>query len=295
MMEGICFIGDSHTGAIGKAERRLDKDGRNTATYFVAMHNVWGDPFDWRRGDGAKVQKFHFPLGLTVSGSELRPNNEALETSFVECARKSFISVDEYDAFVCIDCTFSVTLLFNLAQIYRHDRMRASPHNQILISEACFKAAIAGLVEQTWSMQIARMLRGMTTKPVYVIPEPFASSDVPETASGKAGLYIIAKNNSYLEEFGKMFSEICAGLQKEMKVTLLEQPPETVQDHVFTRREYAQSSLIERPEDDLLHTNERWGELVIQDLVQDLANRQTSQQGVPGRLKISSPSRTICC
>ena len=276
MMQGICVIGDSHSGAIGKAERRLDKDGRNTATYFVAMHNAWGDPFDWRRGDGAKVQKFNFPLALTVCGSELRPNNEALEASFVETARKPFISVDEYDAFVCVDCTLSVTILFSLAQIYRYDRPHGSPHHQLLISEACFKAAIAGLMKQTWSMQIASMLRGMTTKPVYVIPEPFASSDVPETANGKAGLYIIGKNNGYLEEFGKIFSEICADLQKETKVTVLQQPPETVQDHVFTRREYAQSSLIERPEDDLLHTNERWGELMILNLMQDLASRRAS-------------------
>jgi len=276
MMHGICVIGDSHTGAIAKAERRLDKDGKNTATYFVAMHNIWGVPFDWRRRDGAKVQKFHFPLALTAAGSELRPDNEKLEASFIEWARKPYISVDEYDAFVCIDCTFSVALLFSFAQIYRYDRMRASPHNQLLVSEACFKAAIAGLAEQTWSMQIARLIQRTTTKPVYVIPEPFASSDVPETASGKAGLYIAAKNNGYLEEFGRIFSDTCADLQKETIVTVLQQPPETVQDHVFTRREYAQSSLIERPEDDLLHTNERWGELVIQDLMQDLANRRAS-------------------
>jgi hypothetical protein len=275
MMNGVCVIGDSHTGAIAAAERSLDQN-QNSATYFAAMHNAWGDPFDWKRLGGGKVEHITQPLRLITEGLRLCPTTKELEESFIKSAKTPYVSVDDYDAFVCVDCTFSVTFLFSFAQIFRYDGLPLAKDDQSLISKACFDAAITGLLEQTWSMQIARMLRNLSTKPIYVIPEPFASRDTDESATGKAGLYTFAEKNLYSADLGKIFADACAALEERTRVRLLMQPHETVQDHIFTRRDYARSSLIERPEDDLLHCNEQWGRLVLRDLMEDLSPRRVS-------------------
>ena len=140
-----------------------------------------------------------------------------------------------------------------------------------LISQACMEAAISAQIQASGAMRLARLLRGATSKPIYVVPQPNPLEElkalVPKTARQKRS---IAKWSPLFpmpvttEMYG-VFTRLSHAAVASNGTTLVEQPPHTLSDG-FTRSIYKRAK-----EDDVRHTNLAFGKEVLRALLDQVA------------------------
>lgn len=254
-MSRVLFIGNSHLACVKVAlGTRPQLLGVRRADYMAFSQN-------WAGGikliDGVLQGPRQIPSDVILSEARLH----------------------DYDCVVIIG--MGLTTIRATAIYLTH---RLLPHHKPgkhLLSEYAFEAAMTEGVLRSGAGQLLRMLRPETKLPILVVPEPFMNASIrddeerSEIWTEKFTPFLVAR---YLEHVQLHLTPLA---------DVLAQPPQTIEDGMFTQSSYGRGGLMDairtrkdgRPfrygehDRDYRHMNERYGELVCREIIVWLESR----------------------
>lgn len=256
------IIGDSHAAALRLAARGFADDLPGVTFDFAAMHGEMTN-FTIRKGAlTARLKKDRDRLAL-LSG------------------RESF-DLGDYD-FVAV-CGGAPSN-FHALRLYQKARFAALPSvagsdlprnpDWMLVSEACFATALAGLMRRTSAFALLAELEKAGVKRRFLIPMPLLS--IAALGAGQrfqafAELDAAGDALAMAALMDRAFAESCDTL-----ATPVPWPQEVRHNHFFTRPEYRRGATRlaakedqPQPEDDFLHANADYGRAVLKALAGQL-------------------------
>lgn len=247
MSKRICVLGNSHVAAL--------KDGWSGAA------PVQADFFGCLKEGMASFGELDGKLG------PLDPEAAAFFKNIATTG--DFVDPGAYDAFVLTGMKFFPNSLFrNYA-----DFATPSTHNHVVarnfVSDATLVDAVWGELNGGMMLHAARVLRAKTDAPIFIVWQSFLSEVLMEI-EWRAELYapIVAnKDGPFVQA---IMAAVDARLQAE-GFEVLNQPHETIEAGVMTKREYSEGSKQFREGGgqehralDVFHMNEAFGALCWQ-------------------------------
>jgi len=212
----LCIIGASHVPALADGWARIAGEGGMEGvipTFFTTSFDL-----------------------MEVRSGVLTIASERHRSLFAENGATYEVQLNRQDAFVIA----GVGRFKDIVTVYDHSRgeSHAEPRpGKHVVSDACFEAAVLGLMREDRAGRFARMLRAATQAPI-------ALTSVPMFRSGALTYPKLVRRLSPLREAGDEVP--LAGLYRSMRqrlygddFTLVDQPPETLQSPAFTRDEYS--------------------------------------------------------
>jgi hypothetical protein len=244
-MKNICIIGDSHTAAMRTGWVRIRREFPEIEVSFFSAHRV----------------RF---VDLAVVGDALVPQSEELTRLLSRTAPTPSIGAN-FDRYVL--CGLDYSILFAMTKLMGFRSEDQAADNRAPLSRECYLRAMTGCLRDTVSMQTARKLRAITSRPMTIMPGPRISD------SNELKLYPFLRENGSAEKIAAYFRAACDLLGREVDATVAEQPPETLRDPLQTLSVYAKDPPREFAETELpagwkdyQHMNADYGALVLRAL-----------------------------
>ena len=138
-----------------------------------------------------------------------------------------------------------------------------------LISEACLSTAITGAVgRRSLAAATLHKLSSITQKPIVVVPSPLPSIDIlNHPRHGR-----LWKTRQFIRDTMALYD---AALDA-MHPWIVRQPPDTIEDGIFTKHEFARGSQMLRetgdahPSGECFHMNRAFGEIMLRETLDTL-------------------------
>ncbi|RYG08804.1 MAG: hypothetical protein EON96_19350, partial [Caulobacteraceae bacterium] len=151
----ICFIGNSHLGALRLAWGEADTRAGWTATFFAAPGGLM--------------------RGLVIEDGMLAGHDPQLVKSLEYTGGAARIDPSQYDLFVVLGQGFR---LVEAASIYATHRLYEDANDRVApVSHAALGATVRTRLARSAAIVTVRKLRKLTTAPVLLTPDPLPSSD----------------------------------------------------------------------------------------------------------------------
>jgi hypothetical protein len=246
-MSSVCFLGNSHLGAI---KRGWDDSGR-AGTFLAAT--------------GSRLE------GLKVRDGQLVGDDELTEM-MTRLTGTATTAVADHDAFVIVGLSLSVRNTAALFQRFRPWRADVEDGSTYLISPEAYAAAAAGSLRRSAAVKLAQRLRAATDVPILLMPQPGPSERVIETTSPKTGFWRSLRATGREREVREAFEGGCA-LVAGNELHVVVQPEATRAHEIFTLERFATHDTKldgrERPDGriDYSHMNAEFGNLAVGDLL----------------------------
>lgn len=257
-MKRLCFIGNSHLGAIHKAWTQLSAEYPEvSAEYFPA------------RKAATRLLNIVDSQGL----------KKALDDIAVIGERD--VAIDDFDAFVIVALGFSVVPLVDIYRKYRTDDQVSSTTTQML-SAGCYEVAACGLLKSSIAMRTASLIARITDKPLFIVgqarPSEYILLKSDELINSS---FLEAQQNGDAESLDSQYRRIAEIVTGE-RITFIDQPPETLAGGLLTRGSYG----VADPHDnrdtssfavgDFWHMNVRYGRVVLKEILDRLTLKPTT-------------------
>lgn len=242
----ICFIGDSHIAAIRHGWDRLrDEYPEIAITFFSAQRSRFAH--------------------LAVCGGTLVPQDEDLrEVMRRSCNFEPVITAD-YDRYVLCGLEFSTMHIVKQLGHFRSEDQASD--KRAPVSSGCYLRAIAGCLRESMSMQVARKVRAITSRPLTIFFGPRVNDENEQT------IYARLRESGDAARVAGYFLEAAAAVCGEVDADFIQQPPQTLSDPLQTLSVYAKDAprefnITPRPEGrkDYQHMNGAYGELMLRAL-----------------------------
>lgn len=251
----VVVLGNSHLGALKKAW----EDGAQLHPELELV--FFGSPRQTMRE-------------LNASGNELTTDSEKTRKylALTSGMEDPVIRINEYD----------VVFLHGLIQRNRMIPLSVkleqyTTRTGSMPTSGLIRAIMAEEFENSMFWHLAREIRKISNVPLIAAPQPYQSEDSKHYAAAGEELAkwpLAARYDGFAEDRVRSFG-----------ASYLPQPPETLVNHVFTRREYCLDAVhLTRQESgaeegNLSHMNARFGALVLRDLAAYLRSSSVGQRG----------------
>lgn len=244
----LCVIGNSHVAAFKLGWDQLAAAG-SPVTKAVAL-TFFGAPRDGLKNIAAENGK------LVATVESVREHFERMSDG------QSEIDPTAYDGILLVGLGASMKRTLRLYRTHRWFGVQQG-EGRVVTSRAFAQAFLAEGYAGTRLAQVARMLSGLTEKPVYATPEPYWSPLMPDHV-GKKGDFGWAKAAAAGDgdEIARMFA---ASVSEGMggHATMIWQPALTIEQGIVTRSIYNKgaSKFIsgDGEESDAAHMNADYG------------------------------------
>jgi hypothetical protein len=168
------------------------------------------------------------------SGGTLRATTPEVEESFAwTSGGLREVVVAEYDAFLLVGLGFSFTSLARLYRDYRTPAQSQALRKRHAISGAAFDVAADGLVRGSLGMTLARVIRGITNRPILIAADPLPGEAAARGKEAELWQHLAAHPDG-----AALFAQFNAQAEREAKaagITFLPQPAETRAALPYTR------------------------------------------------------------
>jgi len=251
----LCVIGNSHVGMLRAAARGLGPDGPEI-TFFAKA--------------GTGLEK------ATISGSVIAAADPDLRAAQARFGMPETIDVSAFDAAILVAGTASVYSALRILQTFRvsgwpsaRDGTGSELAVPALMSERAFVAALADEARAGLSHRFAKALRQASRVPLYLVPQPFPSERVFESARPSEYGFLRARWRgdgplmaaSLARAIDTAFGEID-------EVTVLHQPADTIAHGFTTAQAYTRDAVqvdgdTPQQAQDLLHVGPAYGTRVL--------------------------------
>ncbi len=246
----LCVIGNSHVAAFKLGWDQLV--ARNDPICAAITPTFFGAP-----RDGLK--------SLEERGGRLVPTTDPVKEHF-ERMSNGRVDIDpaEYDGFLLVGLSASMKRTLRLYRTHRWFGVRQDD-KCVVTSRSFAQAFLAEGYAATRLAQIARMLSGLTDKPVFASPEPHWSAMMPDHIGKKGdfGWARAAASGDGAQLADLFAAALAAALEDHARLIL--QPAATVENHIVTRAIYNKgaSRMItgDGEESDAAHMNADYGAL----------------------------------
>jgi len=257
----LCVIGNSHVGMLRAAARKLGPDGPEI-TFFA------------KAGTGIEL--------ATVQGSKIAARHRELRAAQARFSMPEQVNVAEFDATILVAGTASVYTALRILQDVRVSGWRScpttiqrpntgsqKPAKKALISEPAFVAALADQTRAGVSFRFAEAFRRACNVPIFIVPQPYPSERVFESARPREYGFLRARRNGDGKEISACLARAIDRTFAEISnVTILHQPADTVAHGFTTARAFSRDAVrvdgdTAQPEADLLHVGPAYGKRVL--------------------------------
>ncbi|CAN5158672.1 hypothetical protein BH10PSE7_BH10PSE7_09620 [soil metagenome] len=264
-MKHVCFVGDSHLGAIKRGWDKIATDTLAVDAVFFGAPQPVSNTLTYRCG---KLRLDDGQMHLVVSTA---PNGGAV------------LDITPFDAIVFCGLGLTPLALFYLYKTYRGDFQRGADTAKHILSRAAYEAVCRGMYEDTQAVKLARTIGEDMRKPAWLIPASYPSELILWSRRKETVTDII--NNEDEETIVEAFDSVLRDLSNS-GINVLKQPPETKSSTAFTNQIYSTGSKrltdeVELHDLDFVHMNADYGALVLKVFVKMLAETNGSS-GAPG-------------
>lgn len=269
----LCVIGNSHVGMLRAAHRALGDDALDIA-YFA------------KAGGG---------IGrATIRGPVIAADDPGLRAAQARFDMPEALDVSRFDAVILVAGTLSIYSA--LAILQDHDVSgwpstrapgpgtgpaggRSPRPARHLVSEPVFVAALADQARDGYGYRFAAALRRATDVPIFLVPQPFPSERVFETARPHEYGFVRARQSGDGPAIATCLRRaIDRAFGALPDVTVLHQEPDTVAHGFTTARRFTRDAVrvdgdtAQHPTD-LLHVGPAFGTRVLARVAAELERR----------------------
>jgi hypothetical protein len=242
----LCFIGNSHIVMVKTAWDGLRRSLRGVDGEFFAA-------------SGSRLN------GLERRGRSLVSDNPAVVDQMKSTSGgRSSIDVDRYDGFVLVGLNLGLVNVLRIGADHRTvSTVGRAPFGH-LVSDGAFDLAIRRQFQNASCVKIAEMIREVAPEtPIVAIPTPHATRGV----TARSGQFW-ADAELLSARMDPVWRDELAAFVAACRLSLVEQPEETLDQRYFTDRRYSVGSvrlrgMTERVEEEHRHMNGDYGALVL--------------------------------
>ena len=252
----ICIIGNSHLAAV--------KHGWDLTETGSALPTFLGAP-------GGRLN------ALTVTDGVLK-GPEGLSRIMLNTTGVSEAALDNFDAVVIVGLRFTVNHCARLFATHRTWRPGpADPSGTFLTSREALVEATRGQLQRTIAIRIARRIRAARSIPILIAPQAGPSERILEDDADETEVWRQIHAAEREDEIREIHDEACQAFATNFEI--VEQPPETIVNEIFSKREYdspkykTNGDPLRRQRVDPFHMNVEYGRLVVPELLSRVAGR----------------------
>lgn len=254
-MTRVCMIGNSHVAAMRYAWDEIAEANPGLTVDIFAQHAL----------NLASVE-------LLDDGRLRLPEKPFWHFARnAEAATTRAVNLNHFDVFVLVGLAFGPINVFRTFRRYHFYGLKSK--RQLGLTRDNFRKAVWQTVEESAALHVATLIHSYTAKPVLLLETPLASekgfsdADKPSMQSWRA-----AAENGDGPALMEIYAEMCAEM-KSRNIVLVPQAEETKASAISTLQRFAdnagrtRSSDDVRPEDDYLHMNTAYGEIMWRETI----------------------------
>lgn len=248
----LCVVGNSHSGPWKLAWDVMSSQYPDVSIRFFA-------------GPGKTLRN------LEVVGGTLYSRDLELKR-YLKLTGGGPIRPDDYDMFCFVGCGVVMLPLMKLYEGWRADSHRGREGTFSMVSDACFEASARGMVTSSHGLAICRNLRSLTSKPIFLVPQPMPSEAIVQRRSTKHAGWRMALEAGDDKAMADLFARLLAEEYRDV-ATLLPQPPSTLATPLLTHERYSRDSrILFKPDEahagnEFFHMNAEFGEISLADFL----------------------------
>lgn len=142
-----------------------------------------------------------------------------------------------------------------------------SERGRRLISPAMFVSVLSGMLEGSVAMRLARLIRSQSNAPLFLVGQPYPIATILDEVDDPEIGPVALRWKAALSDgpvLDRLYTRTMEGLAKSVGATFIPQPASTIQQSILTEGAYRLDR--EKELKDFAHTNEAYGELIIEAL-----------------------------
>lgn len=263
----LCVIGNSHVGMLAEAARDAPPPGVDL-TFFA------------RSGRG--------PEGVRMRGGRMRAVNPDFRRALAKMGMPEVLEIASFDAFVLVGMTATVFSLLPMLQTHRVFGWPAETEDleRPLVSEAALEAELRAAIAGNLAADLLAKIRRASTAPVLLVPQPAPSEAVLYDGARHVGLRRIHRRQQGRVVMACLAHAHATALH-DAGLRVVAQPPETLAHDFLTAAHFMRGAGRlnpggRQPEDDILHANGTYGELVLSQVIAEV--RKTLAESASNRV-----------
>lgn len=232
-------IGNSHVASVLAGFRAMQAVGEDHALAVT----IYAVPD--AQQDGLELSEGILRAGVAAVGATIRSNAASQSIDIAAC-----------DALLLVGMpTLAATrLMRGLPAQFRADSHRHVPGRHRLLSDACFEAALAGLLADSPAWRLAQRLRAATDRPIALLPAPMPAAGTPEERGADTPPPVTLLEEADASAMRRSWRSALAQLTGEA-FTVIEQAEETLATPASTHRRFVGR--------DLQHMNGEFGAIAL--------------------------------
>ena len=193
---------------------------------------------------------------LDVVDGTLRPRSTDVRPSIRSNAQSQTMDITACDALLLIGVpTLAATrLMRGLPAEFRGDSHRQVPGRHRILSDACFEAALAGLLRDSPAWRLAQRVRAATDRPIALLPAPMPAAGLPEERGADSPIVVAMLEEADAAAMQRSWRNALAQLAGDA-FAVIEQAGETLATPASTHRRFVGR--------DLHHMNAEFGQIAL--------------------------------
>ncbi|NQW53315.1 MAG: hypothetical protein HQ465_18940 [Rhodospirillales bacterium] len=259
MVHHVCVLGNSHLASARRAWPLVrDRYPQLQVTFFGGPGKTIGD--------------------VKLVEGALTPDNDRSTLLIEKVSGRREIVISEYSAFCVVGSGLRPAAAAELGAEYSTQPDRGRP----LISPAMFASLLSSILDRSIAMRLARLIRSHSNAPLFLVGQPYPIATLLDEVDDPKLGPVARRWHAALSDgpmLDRVYTMAMKGLAKSVGATFIPQPAGTIQQSILTASAYRLDR--EKELKDFAHTNEAYGELVIEALNALLseADTQTSRGG----------------
>jgi hypothetical protein len=254
----ICVMGNSHLACLKLGWQRA------SARHADVELTFFGTP-------GLGFQ------GMKLLGGRLVPASAEVAADMRWTSGSAEIALERFDVFVLVALQFAPTRVSQVARHFSYVDERLDPRKR-LVSRACIEQAVLDGLQSSIAISLARAIGSSTSRPVILLPQPHVSAAWRATEAFQSGFRDAPAGCWPL--LAALWRDCASRTARDAGADVLFQPRETVEDSFFTQHRYCRDSVMlaegysrRHPDDDFVHMNAEYGEILIETLLRVSSGR----------------------
>jgi hypothetical protein len=244
MVHLVCVLGNSHLASARRAWPVVkDRYPQLQVTFFGGPGKTIGDV---KLVEGALV-----------------PDNDRSTVLIEKVSGRREVVISDYTAFCVVGSGLRPSAAAELATEYSTQPDRGRP----LISPAMFASLLSSILDRSIGMRLARLIRSHSNSPLFLVGQPYPIATILDEVDDPQIGPVARRWKAALSDgpvLDRLYTKAMEGLAKSVGATFIRQPANTIEQSILTVSAYRLDHEKERK--DFAHTNEAYGELVIESL-----------------------------
>ncbi|WP_458108815.1 hypothetical protein M1D51_05290 [Arthrobacter sp. R3-55] len=219
---------------------------------------------------GFHIERTYGTLPLTLNSG----STKVAEFSDITCAYSADVDLTSFDAFIIFGMHYSLAALAKTHSKYRSAENRGNS-GAYLLSKPAYNAMTDELYQFSKAKRVIDAVRENSNRPVFYAQQPMPLEWIVDRQDRNLGFFKTIVDSGDIDQLLDTYDAMLNRLEGE-GVRVLRQPTQTLAQPGFTKSQYGLADVDDQTPDspymkgDYFHMNSQYGELVTQDILNEL-------------------------